>query len=94
MIHTQSLITTQGELEEQEAAISRIEDDWIAEAPVWVLRQRARGADPIVYISFDSLPAVADAFDVAGVEYPRWWIADSKNSWPKCLHCAGSCGKL
>ncbi len=47
-----------------------------AEAPAWVLRQRARGADPTVYVSFDNLLAVADAFDAAGVEYPRWWIAD------------------
>jgi len=45
------------------------------QAPGWVVRQRARGIDPIVYCSRSAWPAVRAAFAAAGVPEPRWWIA-------------------
>ena len=47
-----------------------------AEAPGWVERRRAAGADPTVYCNASTWPAVRAAFSAAGVAAPHFWIAD------------------
>jgi hypothetical protein len=45
------------------------------QAPGWVQRRRAAGADPTVYCSQSLWPTVRAAFAAAGVAEPHWWIA-------------------
>jgi hypothetical protein len=45
------------------------------QAPGWVMRRRAAGADPSVYCSLSLWPTVRDQFHFAGVPEPHWWIA-------------------
>lgn len=46
-----------------------------AEAPGWVSMRRTAGADPSVYCSMSSWPAVMAAFVAAGVKQPHYWVA-------------------
>ena len=46
-----------------------------AQAPGWVKRRRAAGADPSVYCNSSTWPAVRAAFRAAGVAEPHYWIA-------------------
>lgn len=46
-----------------------------AEAPGWVVRRRAAGADPTIYTSASQWAAVMAAFANAGVAHPQYWIA-------------------
>lgn len=45
------------------------------QAPGWVLRRRAAGADPSVYCNLSLWPTVRAQFTAAGVPEPHWWIA-------------------
>jgi hypothetical protein len=45
------------------------------EAPGWVRMRRAAGADPTIYCSLSTWPAVRSAFSSAGVAEPHYWIA-------------------
>lgn len=45
------------------------------QAPGWVTRRRAAGADPTVYCNQSTWPAVQEQFIAAGVAAPHWWIA-------------------
>ena len=47
-----------------------------AEAPGWVRRRRADGADPTVYCAASAWSAVKAAFKAAGIAQPHYWIAD------------------
>lgn len=55
-----------------------------AEAPGWVLRRRAAGADPSVYMNSSTWPAVRAAFQAARVAEPHYWVAqyDGDPDWP------------
>ena len=60
---------------------SEFQDAMAIDTPAWVLRQRARGADPTVYCSLVGQPGygwpwVKQAFADAGVAPPHYWIAD------------------
>lgn len=46
-----------------------------AEAPGWVTMRRAAGVDPTIYCNSSTWPAVRQAFHVAGVAEPHYWIA-------------------
>ena len=46
-----------------------------AQAPAWVVRQRARGIEPTVYCNVSTYPAVRQAFMDAKVALPPWWAA-------------------
>lgn len=45
------------------------------QAPGWVQRRRAAGADPSVYCNLSTWPLVIAAFVAARVEQPHYWIA-------------------
>lgn len=45
------------------------------QAPGWVMRRRAAGADPTVYCNLSLWPTVREQFAAAGVPEPHWWIA-------------------
>jgi len=45
------------------------------QAPGWVMRRRAAGADPSVYCSLGLWKTVWDQFTAQGVPIPHWWIA-------------------
>jgi hypothetical protein len=47
-----------------------------AQAPDWVVRQRARGTQPIVYMDRSTWPAVIAAFKSAKIAEPFFWVAD------------------
>ena len=46
-----------------------------AQAPGWVKKRRAAGADPTVYCNESTWPSVLAAFKAAGVAQPHYWIA-------------------
>lgn len=50
-----------------------------AQAPGWVMMRRRAGADPTVYCSASSWPAVRQAFRDARVPEPHYWIARYDN---------------
>lgn len=52
--------------------------DW-SEWVGWVRRRRAAGVDPTIYTDRSSWPVGVQAFNVAGVAQPHWWIADWNN---------------
>ena len=45
------------------------------QAPSWVQRRRAAGADPTVYCNAATWPTVRAQFAAQGVAEPHWWIA-------------------
>ena len=47
-----------------------------AEAPGWVLRRRAAGADPSVYCGMSAWGEVRAAFQSGNIPEPHYWIAD------------------
>lgn len=46
-----------------------------AQAPGWVVRRRAAGADPTVYCNTSTWASVQEAFASAGVPQPHYWVA-------------------
>jgi hypothetical protein len=46
-----------------------------AEAPGWVQRRRAAGADPTVYMNLSTWPTVRKAFADQNVAPPHYWVA-------------------
>lgn len=54
-----------------------------AEAPGWVLRRRAAGADPTVYMNASTWPSVRTEFQRQGVPEPWYWVAkyDGSPTW-------------
>jgi hypothetical protein len=46
-----------------------------AQAPGWVVKRRAAGVEPWVYMNFSTWGAVRDAFKAAGVPEPHYWVA-------------------
>lgn len=45
------------------------------DAPAWVAKRRAAGADPSVYCSLDPWPTIRQAFAAANVPEPHYWVA-------------------
>lgn len=46
-----------------------------SQAPAWVLKRRATGADPTVYMNYSTWGPVVQAFHVQGVAEPHYWVA-------------------
>lgn len=46
-----------------------------AEAPDWVLKRRAAGVDPTVYVNWSNWDLTRAAFIQQGVAQPHWWLA-------------------
>lgn len=49
-------------------------------APDWANRQRARGAEPIVYVNLSNVGAVRAAFEGTGEPQPLYWLASYDNN--------------
>lgn len=47
------------------------------QCPGWVLRQRARGRVPWVYMNESTWPTVRQAFHLTSVDEPLWWVANT-----------------
>jgi hypothetical protein len=46
------------------------------ELPDFCLRMRAQGIDPTGYVNLSNWAATRTEFDLRGIPYPHWWVAD------------------